>query len=134
MTETITDTMTETGVEFERIPTGVEGADSDEDILISQSAINEIHNILESSNVPDGYFLRIGTRGGGCSGMSYVLGFDARVGEEDRVFTSSNLRIAIDSKSLFYMMGVTIDFIDDVQGKGFTFTSPNSSLTCGCHG
>ena len=134
MTGEMIDTLTDTLVGFDRIPTGVIGADTDEDILISQSAINEIHNILESSNVPDGYFLRIGTRGGGCSGMSYVLGFDARVGEEDRVFTSNNLRIAIDSKSLFYMMGVTIDFIDDVQGKGFTFTSPNSSLTCGCHG
>ncbi|TAL70012.1 MAG: iron-sulfur cluster assembly accessory protein [Bacteroidetes bacterium] len=134
MTELMTDTLTETGVGFERIATGVIGADTEEDILISQSAINEIHNILENSNVPDGYFLRIGTRGGGCSGMSYVLGFDARIGEEDRVFTSSNLRVAIDAKSLFYMMGVKIDFVDDVQGKGFTFSSPNDSLTCGCHG
>ncbi|OGU16672.1 MAG: hypothetical protein A2X61_10830 [Ignavibacteria bacterium GWB2_35_12] len=121
-------------VDYERIATGVSGADAEEDILISKSAIDEIHNILETSKVPDGYFLRIGTKGGGCSGMSYVLGFDARMGEEDRVFTSSNLRIVIDAKSLFYMMGVTIDFIDDEQGKGFSFLSPNSSMTCGCHG
>ena len=130
----MTDTMTETMVDYERIATGVSGADAGEDILISKSAIDEIHNILETSKVPDGYFLRIGTKGGGCSGMSYVLGFDARMGEEDRIFTSSNLRIVIDSKSLFYMMGVTIDFIDNEQGKGFSFLSPNSSMTCGCHG
>ncbi len=134
MTETLNENMTDTAIDFERITTGVSGADAEEDILISQSAINEIHKILESSNVPDGYFLRIGTKGGGCYGMSYVLGFDARMGEEDRMFTSSNLRIVIDSKSLFYMMGVTIDFIDNEQGKGFSFLSPNDSLTCGCHG
>jgi len=134
MNETMNNTMTDTVVDFERIASGVSGADAEEDILISQSAINEIHNILETSNVPDGYFLRIGTKGGGCSGMSYVLGFDARMGDEDRVFTSSNLRIVIDSKSLFYMMGVTIDFIDNEQGKGFSFLSANDSLTCGCHG
>lgn len=130
----MTETLTETAVEFERISTGVNGADADEDILISQSAINEINNILESNNVPDGYFLRIGTRGGGCSGMNYVLGFDARTGEEDREFELNNLKIIIDSKSLFYMMGVKIDFVDDAQGKGFTFLSPNSGMTCGCHG
>jgi iron-sulfur cluster assembly protein len=130
----MTETLTETAVEFERISTGINGADADEDILISQSAINEINNILETSNVPDGYFLRIGTKGGGCSGMNYVLGFDARIGEEDREFELNNLKIIIDSKSLFYMMGVKIDFVDDAQGKGFTFSSPNSGMTCGCHG
>ena len=132
MTGEMIDTLTDTLVGFDRIPTGVIGADTDEDILISQSAINEIHNILESSNVPDGYFLRIGTRGGGCSGMTYVLAFDEKPRENDKIMEQHGIKMFVDPKSLFFLSGTVLDFSDGLNGKGFVFNNPQATRTCGC--
>ncbi len=124
--------MTETAVDIERISTGVEGADAGEDIMLTITAINEINRIIAENNVPEHYHLRLGTKGGGCAGMSYILGFDSRINEEDKTYNLNNIKFVIDSKSLFYLMGVTVDFIENEQGRGFVFNSPNDYGTCGC--
>ena len=126
------ETMTETAVDIERISTGVEGADAGEDIMLTITAINEINRIIAENNVPEHYHLRLGTKGGGCAGMSYILGFDSRINEEDKTYNLNNIKFVIDSKSLFYLMGVTVDFIENEQGRGFVFNSPNDYGTCGC--
>lgn len=122
-------------IAVERIPTGIEGATSEDDIFISLRALEMITQIRKQNNVPDNYFLRMGVQGGGCSGFNYALGFDSDFNSlEDREFFVGEHRIVIDRRSLFYLMGVTLDFIDTPQGRGFIFSNPNNLPTCGCQG
>lgn len=118
----------------EIIHTDVIGADELDSIKITQNAIDMIKKVREENKVPADYSLRLGTQSGGCSGMSYLIGFDSEVNEMDKNVTVSDLKIAIDRKSLFYMMGVTLDFVDDENGSGFVFNNPNNAKTCGCGG
>lgn len=118
----------------ERIPTGIDGATEADDIFISQRAIEMINLVRSTNNVPENFFLRIGVQGGGCCGFNYALGFDSEFNpEEDRQFSVQGLQVVIDSHSLFYLMGVTLDYVETPQGKGFVFSNPNNSTTCGCH-
>ena len=119
---------------FEAITTGVNGAGDGDAIFISQKAIGEIKKISADNNVPENFYLRFDTRGGGCSGMNYMLGFDGHVSESDRTYEIDGIKIVIDAKSLFYLMGISVDYTDNEQGKGFIFNSPNQYKTCGCHG
>lgn len=118
----------------ERIPTGIDGAKESDDFFISQRAIEMIQYIRNTNSVPENYFLRIGVQGGGCSGFNYALGFDSEYNQnEDRKFSVQNLEVVIDMRSLFYLMGVTLDYVETPQGKGFIFSNPNNLPTCGCH-
>ncbi|OJX57354.1 MAG: heme biosynthesis protein HemY [Candidatus Kapaibacterium thiocyanatum] len=99
---------------------------------VSIKALAEIKKIKEQNSIPDDYGLRLGVKGGGCSGMSYTLGFDASSRENDRVLEAEGVRMFIDTKSMFYLMGITLDFSDGLMGKGFTFNNPNATKTCGC--
>ena len=119
-------------VSFETIPIGVTGADENDNIRITQKALNEVKKIKTQNSIPDDYGLRVGVKGGGCSGMSYTLGFDASEKELDRVYETQGVRVFIDPKSLFYLMGVTLDYSDGLNGRGFTFNNPNANKTCGC--
>ena len=75
--------------------------------------------------------LRVGVRGGGCSGFQYALAFDEqRAG--DTVFEDKGIRLLVDSQSLPYVMGSTIDFVDGLQGAGFKVDNPNVIAACGC--
>jgi iron-sulfur cluster assembly protein len=131
MNEVFVDSM----VEFERIPTGINGAIEDDNIFISHKAIEMINEIRKQNEIPEDFFLRIGTRGGGCSGMSYTLGFDNEFDEKiDRQHRSDKVNLVVDGKSLFYMMGVTLDYVEGPDGSGFVFNNPNNAHTCGCHG
>jgi len=86
-----------------RIPTEIEGALSEDDLFISDKAIEMIQEIRKQNNVPEDYFLRIATRGGGCSGMNYALGFDNEFDEQnDRKFVTDKVNLVVDAKSLFY--------------------------------
>ena len=131
----MSETITEQLVEFERIPTGITGAIDDDSLQISHRAIDMINAIREQNNIAADYFLRIGTRGGGCSGMSYSLGFDNEFDEKiDRRHKSDLLNLVVDANSLFYLMGVTLDYVEGPDGSGFVFNNPNNAHTCGCHG
>jgi len=116
----------------ERIDTEVEGSSEEDQIQITLKALLEMKNIREQNEVPDEFYLRLATQGGGCSGMQYVLGFDDKINDNDRVFETDNYKLVIDTKSLFYYMGVTLDYTDGPNGNGFVFHGLNNMKTCGC--
>lgn len=101
-------------------------------IGLSERAITEVRKIMEQNSIPETYGLRVGVKGGGCSGLSYTLGFDADQRDGDKVLEASGVRMFVDQKSLFYLMGCEIDFTDGLNGRGFTFNNPNAQKTCGC--
>jgi len=114
------------------IPTGITGTDEGDNIKFTQKAIDEVKKINEQNSIPAEYGLRVGVKGGGCSGMSYTLGYDAEPKGNDKVLDVQGMQVYIDTKSLFYLMGITVDFTDGLNGRGFTFNNPNATKTCGC--
>ncbi len=102
------------------------------DIVITDEAIQEIINIKKDQNIGENFFLRIGVQGGGCSGFGYALAFDDQIAETDTVYTFGDIKVAVDYKSILYLKGVTMDYYDGPNGKGFTFDNPNAVRTCGC--
>ena len=102
------------------------------EIVVTDKAKKEINRIKEANNIPENYGLRVGVKGGGCSGMTYTLNFDENTKEGDSVIESDNVKLYIDGKSLFYLMGTELDFSDGLNGKGFIFNNPNATKTCGC--
>ncbi|MCS4189564.1 iron-sulfur cluster assembly protein [Salinibacter ruber] len=103
----------------------------DTPIQISPDAAREIRKIINKKNIPDGYGLRVGVKGGGCSGMSYVLGFD-KEREKDKVFNLDGITVYMDKRHGLYLMGTTINYHDGLDARGFTFENPNATETCGC--
>lgn len=106
--------------------------DVQQEIAVTSRAAEEIRRIKEENKIPDVHALRIGVKGGGCSGLSYVLGFDERPREDDRVFSMEGLTVYVDPKSLTYLNGTTLDFSGGLSGRGFVFNNPNATKTCGC--
>ena len=101
-------------------------------IEITERAAKEIRRILADQNLGTGTALRVGVKGGGCSGFSYTLGFDDQIAEVDQVTEIDGIRIVCDPKSFLYLNGTQIDFEDNLMGRGFKFGNPNASKTCGC--
>ena len=102
------------------------------EITVTDGAKKEIEKIKHENEIPNTYGLRIGVKGGGCSGLTYTLGFDAEEKEGDTVIEFDNLKLFVDGKSLFYLTGTELDFTSGLNGKGFVFNNPNASKTCGC--
>jgi iron-sulfur cluster assembly protein len=105
---------------------------STNEISVTENALQQIRKIKEESNIPKDYCLRISVKGGGCSGFTYNLGFDGETSDSDNIIKYDKLKIAVDGKSLFYLTGTILDYSDGLNGKGFTFSNPNASKTCGC--
>lgn len=126
------DTMQENTIH--QIDTGIEGAEPQDTFNISDRAIEMIQKVREENNLSDDHLLRIGTQSGGCSGISYALGFDEKLNPNDKVYSANDLKLVVDNKSVFYLMGVTLDYTEGPQGTGFIFQNPNNFNTCGCHG
>jgi iron-sulfur cluster assembly protein len=103
-----------------------------EEIIITARAAQEVKKIKADNKIPEAYGLRLGVKGGGCSGMSYVLAFDEKPRESDKVFEIEGLTVFVDPKSLFYLAGTTLDFNDTLNARGFVFNNPNATRTCGC--
>ena len=76
--------------------------------------------------------LRVGVRGGGCSGFTYFLEFAESPNEGDREFESHGVRLFVDTKSALYLLGTTVDYVDSLAGAGFQFENPSARRTCGC--
>jgi iron-sulfur cluster assembly protein len=103
-----------------------------EDIVLTEKAAAQVAKIMSENKIPKDHGLRLSVKGGGCSGLSYVLGFDQHPRETDKVLESQGVTVFIDPKSLFYLSGTVLDFSDGLNGKGFVFNNPQASTTCGC--
>lgn len=101
-------------------------------IQISDRAADEVQRIIGEQKLPEGTALRVGVKGGGCSGFSYTLGFDDQIGAADQVTEIDGIKIVCDPKSFLYLNGTVVDFEDSLMGRGFKFTNPNASKSCGC--
>ena len=103
-------------------------------ITLSETAAREIKSIIEQQQLPaEQTRLRVGVRGGGCSGFSYLLDLtEEQPGEADEAMESHGVAIVCDAKSLLYLDGTEIDFRDEVMGRGFVFKNPNATSSCGC--
>ncbi len=104
-----------------------------QELQVTASAVKRIRAILANEGIsPTEGGLRLGVKGGGCSGMSYSIGFDAHPRERDRIFTFDDVRVFIDPKSFVYLHGMTLDYEETLIRQGFNFINPNSSRSCGC--
>ncbi len=100
-------------------------------VILTERAARQILKIKEKEKLSEELYLRVAVEGGGCSGLSYKLGFDIRT-EEDKIVQSKGLEIIIEPKHLMYLNGIEIDFPDGLDARGFTFDNPNASESCGC--
>lgn len=100
-------------------------------IKFTEGAINEINRIMNEPGFDSSQMLRIGVKGGGCSGLSYILNFDSRK-ENDRLYDFEGLVFIIDKAHELYLYGMEIDWQGGLNSRGFTFQNPNASNTCGC--
>lgn len=103
-----------------------------EEIHVTDKAVSEIKKIMAENKIPEGYGLRVGVKGGGCSGLTYTLGFDTEPRPADEIIEKDDVRIYVDMKSFLYLQGTEIDYTDGLMGKGFVFNNPNAKKTCGC--
>lgn len=101
-----------------------------ETITVTPNAAKEAERLLKEKPAQN-LGLRVGVKGGGCSGLSYHLNFDTEH-PGDHIFEAEGVRVFVDPKSLLYLSGMTLDFSDSLQGRGFKFVNPNASKTCGC--
>lgn len=108
--------------------------DTENSIYISDKARTKVDQLMQEAglSVSDGYFLRVGVVGGGCSGLSYQMDFDNEVKPMDQVFEHNGIKIVTDLKSFLYLVNTELDFSDGLNGKGFYFNNPNASRSCGC--
>lgn len=113
------------------LPEAPSGDISENPVIVTERAARQIRKIKENENLDDELYLRVAVEGGGCSGLSYKLGFDIRT-DEDRIIESRGLEIVIDPKHLIYLNGIQIDYPDGLDARGFTFDNPNASESCGC--
>ncbi len=102
-------------------------------IEITETAAREIQTIVDREELDaEKVRLRVGVRGGGCSGFSYLLDLTEQTDEGDETFELNGIKVVCDPKSYLYLNGTTIDFKDEIMGRGFVFNNPNATSTCGC--
>ncbi len=100
-------------------------------ITVTDTAKKQAIRLMEDDG-KDGYFIRVGVEGGGCSGLMYQLTFDNQLNENDKSFENNGVQVVVDKKSFLYLVGTTLDFSGGLNGKGFVFSNPNAGRTCGC--
>ena len=100
-------------------------------ITLTDGAVSQLHRIRSEQNVPDDHGLRVGVKGGGCSGFSYILGFD-QVKDNDEIHEINGIRVLMQKSHAIYLLGMEIDWLEGLNNRGFVFNNPNASDTCGC--
>jgi iron-sulfur cluster assembly protein len=99
---------------------------------LSEAAVKQVNELKRTQGLPAETFLRMGVRGGGCSGLSYLLEFDTELGPHDREFDIDGIRVVCDKKSYLYLNGTTLDYVKQGLTGGFTFVNPGAKSSCGC--
>lgn len=100
-------------------------------VKLTPGAISEVRRLMAEPGFDQTQYLRIGVKGGGCSGLSYVLGFDQQEGD-DTQYQIEGIPVVMKIAHGIYLMGMEVNFEDGLNARGFTFTNPNASSTCGC--
>jgi iron-sulfur cluster assembly protein len=100
-------------------------------VTLTASAKDEIKRLMNEDGFNKDQSLRIGVKGGGCSGMTYVLGFDSKT-DKDESFNIEDIPVIMDKAHGIYLMGMEVDWQGGLNSRGFTFNNPNASKTCGC--
>lgn len=103
-------------------------------ITVTDKALDHILNLMESENLnPEKFNLRVGVKGGGCSGFSYYMEFDDEIRENDEILNIGNkLSVLIEKKCLLYLVGTELNYSDGLNGKGFEWINPQATRVCGC--
>ncbi len=100
-------------------------------ITLTEGAVKQLLRIKQEQDVSDEHGLRVGVKGGGCSGFSYILGFDVQK-ENDQIYEISGLKVLMQKAHAIYLLGIEIDWLEGLNNRGFTFNNPNAKDTCGC--
>lgn len=101
-------------------------------IRVSENAKAQVQKLKSDQEVSQEAFIRVGVKGGGCSGLTYLMDFDTQLSDEDKVFEDKGVQIVVDKKSFLYLVGTELDYAGGLNGKGFSFINPNANRTCGC--
>ena len=102
-------------------------------LQVTDRAVVRIRSAMAKEGIsPEEGGLRLGVKGGGCSGLSYGITFDTHPRERDRIYNFSGVRVFVDPKSFVYLHGMTLDYEETLMRQGFNFINPNSSRSCGC--
>jgi iron-sulfur cluster assembly protein len=102
-------------------------------VNVSDTAAQQLLNIfIEENKDPKDNYVRVGVKSGGCSGLSYILDFEDKASESDKIVESNGVNLLIDKKSLLYLIGTTLEYSSGLNGKGFHWTNPNAQRSCGC--
>jgi iron-sulfur cluster assembly protein len=100
-------------------------------VTLTDSAVKEVKRLMNEEGFDKTTYLRVGVKGGGCSGMTYILGFDHKQ-ENDEIFEINDVTCIMNKAHEMYLLGMQIDWQDGLNSRGFTFSNPNASKTCGC--
>jgi iron-sulfur cluster assembly protein len=100
-------------------------------VQLTPGAVKRVKELMQSQKLPDA-FLRMGVKGGGCSGYSYNLEFDTELGKHDKQFDVDGVKVVVDAKSYLYLNGSMLDWVTQGLTGGFTFVNPNAKSSCGC--
>src|SRR3954470_21431947 len=100
-------------------------------VKLTEGAVKELKRLMNEEGFDNSQYLRIGVKGGGCSGLSYVLGFD-RKEDDDEIHELQGIPVIMKAAHAIYLFGIEIHFDDGLNARGFTFNNPNASSTCGC--
>lgn len=100
-------------------------------VSFTETALAELRNLKATLKLEDEQFLRIGVKGGGCSGLSYVLAFDKKE-ENDKLYQIQEIDVVINKAHVMYVLGMQIDWENGLNNRGFAFVNPNAKETCGC--
>ena len=101
-------------------------------IHITDKAAEKLKYFAVKEGLEDDFFVKVGVKGGGCSGLLYTLSVEKETGADDKVVDNNGVKVYVDKKSYIFLAGTELDFSDGLNGKGFVFQNPNATKSCGC--
>ena len=101
-------------------------------IEVTEKAAGKLKHFAEKQGIEDDFGVKVGVKGGGCSGLLYTLSVEKEAGPNDKIVDNNGVKVFIDKKSYIFLAGTELDFSDGLNGKGFVFQNPNAKKSCGC--